>query len=712
MERADMWKRLTILALVAILSMPLIAFTAAPNAGATSANWTVRSVDIIELQATKLAIDNNNGIHISYFTWNGNLWYATNSNPLGNWTIEQIETSGGVRGISMALDSNNKAHIGYYVGGVGEMRYATNANGNFVIQVVDDDPYILYESSIAVDSANKVHMSYVRSSDQHLVYATNAGGSWNITEVSEIYKVFNPTSLAVGSDNVVRIAYHASRFYTSNSTTVYSLRYAWKTGVTWNNETIVSNGPAQYASDMKLDQLDRPHIAYLWKNTTAPYNPRVMYALRSPSGWSTPYKVSDIVSNFPPTISLITDTANEVHISYDDYGTGLFYASSAGGWSVENIVPSTNSGRGSSIGMDENGKFYISYFDPGTIFGTVRLKYATTAILPSEPWNFVATPGPNQIQLQWSQPNSTGDYPRLGYRIDLYNHDPASEPNVWPIMSKAVPASNTSHTLTGLYNGGWYWVVIKATSSAGESDSSPVLFVVPGDLPTVPVGFFAAVVINNITLSWSPPTYSNASAVTNYSLFWGLTTTTMTNEVMLGDELSFIHHDLTPGQFYYYKVRAKNGIGWGPFTQVVGAMARGDLPLAPQGLTATAGEGSVTLTWSPPPIGLTTPVDTYYLFRGNSAGGIATVAFATVPVGASTYTDISVTNGQTYYYVVAAKNPYGIGPPSNVASATPTGTAPPPDDGGGMNMTVLIIVALVVLLAIIGVAVVMIRRRH
>lgn len=44
--------------------------------------------------------------------------------------------------------------------------------------------------------------------------------------------------------------------------------------------------------------------------------------------------------------------------------------------------------------------------------------------------------------------------------------------------------------------------------------------------------------------------------------------------------------------------------------------------------------------------------------------------------GALTYTDNAVTNGETYYYTVAAANSVGTGPPSNEVSATPA--APPP----------------------------------
>lgn len=718
MVRARTSERLIVLALIAILCSPLILFSTVSNVEAASGDWTIRTVDRRDAVSNTLAIDQNDRIHIVFHDKTaGALGYARNNNPYGNWTFTWIDDNVIYFGAqaSMAMDSNDRVHICYYDGFSKELRYAVDTGDGFSKQVIDNNT--VFDSmgiSIAVDAANKAHISYVKS--DMLMYATNAGGSWNSTVLKSDDPVLYPTYIAIGSDDVVHIAYSSYHYYSANSTSVYRISHAWKAGLGWNFENIagfdalVTVGIVHTYGALTVDSNNRPQFIYSLRDMSLPYNPRLMHVVRDASGWSTPYQFTSLFAvPQTTTMSLITDPSNEAHIAYYDHPMGLYYATSAGGWNVENII-NASVGYSPSIGLDSNGKKYIAYNDPGASAGDFKLKYVTTAKVPTEPWGFTATPGPNMIDLQWSAPNSTGDYPLLGYCIDLYNVDPTGG-YATPILSLAVPAANTSHALTGLYNVYGYWVVIRAASSAGLSDSSSYLYVVPGDTPTVPTYLSAMAISNNITVSWSQPTYSNGSALTSYALFWGLTTTTVTNEVVLGDVLSYVHHDLTPGQFYYYKVRATNGIGWGPFTQVVGAQALGDPPFAPSGLLATAGDGSVTLTWSASSTGLSRPLDSYYLFRGNSAGGIAAVAFATVPAGTLTFTDNSVTNGQTYYYVVAAKNAYGFSDPTHIASATPTGTAPPPDDGDGGDMTIIII-AVVALVAIIGVALVVMRMRR
>jgi len=94
------------------------------------------------------------------------------------------------------------------------------------------------------------------------------------------------------------------------------------------------------------------------------------------------------------------------------------------------------------------------------------------------------------------------------------------------------------------------------------------------------------------------------------------------------------------------------------------------LPLPPTGISATPGNGSVTLTWTniPP-----TPT-TWNVKRGTNSAGpffiLATNLTAGVP--ATVYTDTNVTNYNMYYYVVTAVNALGEGDPSGSVNTTPT----------------------------------------
>jgi len=93
-------------------------------------------------------------------------------------------------------------------------------------------------------------------------------------------------------------------------------------------------------------------------------------------------------------------------------------------------------------------------------------------------------------------------------------------------------------------------------------------------------------------------------------------------------------------------------------------------PSAPQSLAATAGSGSVSLTWGAPTSNGGAAITGYNVYRGTSPGGESATPVAT-NVAITSFTDSGLVNGTTYYYTVAAVNSAGTSPDSNEASATP-----------------------------------------
>ncbi len=92
-------------------------------------------------------------------------------------------------------------------------------------------------------------------------------------------------------------------------------------------------------------------------------------------------------------------------------------------------------------------------------------------------------------------------------------------------------------------------------------------------------------------------------------------------------------------------------------------------PLAPAGLSASAGFGFVTLNWSAVPY-----ATAYNVYRASFAGG-ALVAAATGITG-TTFTDAGLVNGMPVYYKIAAANPTGESQLSAEIAGTPVpGTA-------------------------------------
>ena len=90
------------------------------------------------------------------------------------------------------------------------------------------------------------------------------------------------------------------------------------------------------------------------------------------------------------------------------------------------------------------------------------------------------------------------------------------------------------------------------------------------------------------------------------------------------------------------------------------------VPGKPTGVTATAGNAQVKVSWTAP----SGTVTSYKLYRSTTAGGEGTTAYKSALTGSS-YTDTGLTNGTTYYYKVAAVNSAGTGAQSVEVSGKP-----------------------------------------
>ena len=105
----------------------------------------------------------------------------------------------------------------------------------------------------------------------------------------------------------------------------------------------------------------------------------------------------------------------------------------------------------------------------------------------------------------------------------------------------------------------------------------------------------------------------------------------------------------------------------------IGAYEAPSPPVAPTNLVATPGFMRVLLTWT----GSTDAVS-YNVYRSRTPGGEDLTSPLNVdangqvkPILGTRYTDLGLTDGTTYYYVVRAVNATGLSDPSTEASATP-----------------------------------------
>jgi len=180
--------------------------------------------------------------------------------------------------------------------------------------------------------------------------------------------------------------------------------------------------------------------------------------------------------------------------------------------------------------------------------------------------------------------------------------------------------------------------------------------------PSAPTGLTATAGNASVSLSWTA-----SAGATSYNVYRGTSSGGESTAPIATGITTTTYSDtgLTNGTPYFYEVAAVNSAGTGPLSNEASATPEGAAPAAPTGLTATAGSASVSLSWT-----ASTGATTYNVYRGTTSGGESATPVAT-GVTTTSYADSGLTNGQEYYYEVAALNGAGTGPMSNEVSATP-----------------------------------------
>jgi hypothetical protein len=233
-------------------------------------------------------------------------------------------------------------------------------------------------------------------------------------------------------------------------------------------------------------------------------------------------------------------------------------------------------------------------------------------------------------------------------------------------------------TITTSVAAGTYYFVVSGDGTYGDVGQYTVSgTIVPTKtpVPSAPGGLSATAGDGQVTLSWSA-----ANGATSYNLYRGtspggegatpyLTGLTATSYTDIG---------LTNGTTYYYTVKAVNTAGQSGPSSEASATPMPLVPAAPTGLSATASNGQVSLSWN-----AVAGAASYNLYRGTSPGGEGSTPYLT-GLTATSYTDVGLTDGTTYYYTVTAVNPAGqSGQSSQVSASLPVTQALAIDSGGG-----------------------------
>jgi len=262
--------------------------------------------------------------------------------------------------------------------------------------------------------------------------------------------------------------------------------------------------------------------------------------------------------------------------------------------------------------------------------------------------NWTASPGANYYSIQRSTVVANGGGTNVVLGTILLNNT-----NTTTSYEDATPTC-----------GSMYQYAVSATSAGGTSPLSTAVLAKPVPPPPAapPGGLTASFVsVTNGYLKWAPVAgaigYLVQRSSPNTNAYFLLGSVTETN---------YTDYGLSPTTTYYYKITPVNEGG-----TAMGAVASlNGPPAAPGTLSVVAGYQSVVLTWP------AVPGATSYVLRRGTTSGVDSYTVVTGYAGTS-YTNTSLVNGTTYYYVVAATGTHGTGTNSLQASATPFNGATP-----------------------------------
>ena len=285
--------------------------------------------------------------------------------------------------------------------------------------------------------------------------------------------------------------------------------------------------------------------------------------------------------------------------------------------------------------------------------------FATPVAPPPVPTGLGIKPGNTQLSLTWNASATATSY-----------HVKRSTVSGGPYSTSGTSVG-PGYTDNSLTNGIPYYYKVSAVNGGGESaNSNPEASGTPsGSLPVSPASLTATAANGLVTLSWT----TSAGAV-SYNIYrgstvggenWGARLQNVLASSCGQNNCSYPDNTVLNGISYYYVVSALNGSGEGANTTEANATPLA-APLAPTGLNATPGNMQVALSWS-----ASATAASYNVKRSTVNAGPYTTVSSNGAVTSTNYTDTSLSNGTTYYYVVSAVNVGGESPNSSQVSAVP-----------------------------------------
>ncbi|WP_419919580.1 fibronectin type III domain-containing protein [Candidatus Poriferisocius sp.] len=335
-------------------------------------------------------------------------------------------------------------------------------------------------------------------------------------------------------------------------------------------------------------------------------------------------------------------------------------------------------------------------------------KVVIPGVAPPAPAGLAAAGGDGQVTLSWMSVGSGG--PPI-IRWEYIKDSKAAGANTswsgWDDEWTPVPGSGPSTTqavIKGLTNGSTYRFRLRAVNALMALDSEGVLDTVtttvnkgapaqslpvtPGNTPTAPRQVAVTPADGGVRVTLLAP--QGGSAVLGYEVrvrrsgsssfdAWQSLGARITPPARhLAESAGVPVRGLTNGVAYEFEVRAVNQFGAGPAAGVVGPITPIGAP-AGGSLTATAGDGRVTLSWDAPNTGGSTVTGWQYRMK-TDGGGYGSWTAVTGGAAARSLVVDDLANGRAYTFQVRAvtTNVQVIGAAFESDPVTPSAVPPAP----------------------------------
>ena len=284
---------------------------------------------------------------------------------------------------------------------------------------------------------------------------------------------------------------------------------------------------------------------------------------------------------------------------------------------------------------------------------------ATAAKAPGAPTlvKTVWTAGtPTEATVYWTAPALNNNASLLNYSV-VVKKAGVSVDTLSVLPNASVTVSSLSYpglVVTGLELGKAYTFVVSAVNSVGSTAAAATAALTPAVAPGAPTLVSAVRGSLTATISWTAPASNGGSVITGYTVTCTAGAVTKT-AVGTATATSAVVKTLLNGTTYTCSVTAKNakGTSVASSTQTV---TPATVPTAPTAAAGVAGNGQVTVSWTPSAINGGSPLTGFAITVKAGATVVKTVSASATDRSAVV---TGLTNGTAYTFSVVAVNSVG-----------------------------------------------------